>query len=191
MIFNSHSQFEGKHATISASKYHWINYTNEKFIQWVKSQLAAREGTDTHNLAAHLIRRGIKLPRNRKTLNQYVNDSISFRMTPEQILFYSINCFGTADAINFQEIDGKSILRIFDLKNGVSKADMRQLMVYVALFCLEYDYRPFEIDVIELRIYQNDDIEIFMPEKEDITFIMDRIKTFDRMLTETVEELTA
>lgn len=191
MIFNKHSELEGLHATISASKYHWINYSDDKFILWVKSQLASREGTKLHNLAAMMIKMGIKLPRNTKTLNRYVNDSIGFRVSPEQVLFYSINCFGTADAISFEEVDGAFILRIFDLKTGVSKADMRQLMVYAALFCLEYDFRPFEIGTIELRIYQNDDVEIFEPPKEDITFIMDRIKQFDKMLNNVVEELTA
>lgn len=191
MIFNTHSQFAGKHATISASKYHWIGYSNEKFLDWVKSQMAAREGTIIHNIAAGLIDQRIKLPRNRKTLNLYVNDCIGFRMKPEQMLFYSIHCFGTADAIDFTEIDGQKILRIFDLKTGVSPANMKQLMVYVAMFCLEYDYRPFEIDLIELRIYQNNDVVIFEPPKEDITFIMDRIKTFDAMLSEVVEELSA
>lgn len=191
MIFNKHSELAGRHATISASKYHWINYSNEKFVQWVKSQMAAAEGTRIHNVAALLIKMGIKLPRNTKTLNRYVNDSIGFRMTPEQVLFYSIHCFGTADAISFTEVDGEYILRIFDLKTGVSKADMRQLMVYAAMFCLEYNFKPFDIGLIELRIYQNDDVELFEPPKEDITFIMDRIKTFDTMLTEVVQELAA
>lgn len=191
MIFNKHSQLEGRHATISASKYHWVNYSNEKFIEWVHTQMAAREGTELHNLAAFLIRKGVKLPRNAKTLNRYVNDCIGFRMKPEQVLFYSINCFGTADAIDYKEIDGETILRIFDLKTGVSRADMKQLMVYAALFCLEYDYRPFEIDTIVLRIYQNDDYVEFEPAKEDISFIMDRIKTFDKMLDAVLEEISA
>lgn len=191
MIFNKHSELAGRHATISASKYHWINYSNEKFINWVKTQMMAREGTELHDLAAFLIRKGVKLPRNTKTLNQYVNDAIGFRMKPEQVLFYSFNCFGTADAIIYREIDGDSELRIHDLKTGVSAANMKQLMVYTALFCLEYDIRPFEIDLIELRIYQNDAYETFEPPKEDITFIMDRIKTFDQMLSNVLEELTA
>ncbi len=191
MIFNRHSELAGRHATISASKYHWINYSNEKFLEWVKAQMMTKEGSELHELAAFLIRKGVKLPRNTKTLNRYVNDSIGFRMNPEQVLFYSINCFGTADAISYKEVDDVTILRIFDLKTGVTLANMKQLMVYAALFCLEYDFRPFEIDQIELRIYQNDDVVIFEPPKEDITFIMDRIKTFDEMLNTVREELTA
>lgn len=191
LSFNKHSELAGRHATISASKYHWINYSDDKFITWVKSQMAAAEGTRIHNIAALLIKMGIKLPRNTKTLNRYVNDSIGFRMKPEQVLFHSIHAFGTADAISFEEVDGKYTLRIFDLKTGVSKADMRQLMVYVAFFCLEYNFRPFDIDVIDLRIYQNDDVELFEPPKDDITFIMDRIKTFDKMLSTVIEEHAA
>ena len=191
MIFNKHSELAGRHATISASKYHWINYSNDKFINWVKTQMMTAKGTKLHNIAALLIEMGLKQPRNTKTFNRYVNDCIGFRMTPEQVLFYSINAFGTADAISYREIDGQTILRIFDLKTGVSKADMKQLMVYTALFCLEYEIRPFEIDLIELRIYQNDDVEIFEPLKEDITFIMDRIKTFDKMLNNILEEIAA
>lgn len=190
MIFNKHSELAGRHATISASKYHWINYSNEKFLTWVKTQLMAREGTALHNLAATLITMGVKLPRNTKTLNQYVNDCIGFRMTPEQTLFYSVNCFGTADAISFREVDGLSTLRIFDLKTGISPANMKQLMVYVCLFMLEYGYRPFEIDQIELRIYQNDEVVEYTPTTEELTFIMDRIVTFDNLLTAALAEVT-
>jgi hypothetical protein len=191
MQFNKHSELAGRHATISASKYHWINYSNEKFIEWVKTQMMAREGSELHDLAAFLIRKGVKLPRNKKTLNQYVNDAIGFRMNAEQVLFYSVHCFGTADAITLQEIEGQMILRISDLKTGVSPANMKQLMVYAALFCLEYEIRPFELDQIILRIYQSDEVQEYAPAKEDITFIMDRIKTFDAMLDNVMQELAA
>lgn len=191
MQFNRHSELAGRHATISASKYHWINYSNEKFIEWVKTQMMAREGSELHDLAAFLIRKGVKLPRNKKTMNQYVNDAIGFRMSAEQVLFYSVHCFGTADAITLQEIDGKVILRIHDLKTGVTPANMKQLMVYAALFCLEYDYAPFELTHIMLRIYQNDEIQEYEAQKDDITFIMDRIKTFDTMLENVMQELAA
>jgi hypothetical protein len=109
-------------------------------------------------------------------------------MIPEQILFYSPLAFGTVDAIVFRTIDGKKELRIHDLKTGVSKASMDQLMIYVAFFCLEYEIRPFEIDLIELRIYQNDDYEVHHPENDDIVFIMDRIVTGDKLLSTMLEE---
>lgn len=191
MNFNRHSDLTGRHATLSASKYHWINYSDEKLIAWFKTQLAAKEGTELHALAATLISKGIKLPRNGKTINQYVNDAIGYRMTPEQILFHSFNCFGTADAISYREVDGKMILRIHDLKTGVSVASIKQLIIYAAMFCLEYEIRPFEIDHIELRIYQNDKYEFYIPENEEIVYAMDRIKTADALLTSTLEELLA
>ena len=33
MVFNKHSDLEGSHAFLSASKYHWINYDEEKLAQ--------------------------------------------------------------------------------------------------------------------------------------------------------------
>lgn len=191
MQFNKHSELAGRHATISASKYHWINYSDEKFVQWIKTQAMAREGSELHDLAAFLIRKGVKLPRNKKTMNRYVNDAIGFRMNAEQVLFYSIHAFGTADAITLQEIDGVFILRIHDLKTGVSPASMKQLMVYAALFFLEYEMRPVEVDKIILRIYQNDEVEEYEPEKSDIVFIMDRIVTLDAILETVNKELAA
>lgn len=132
-----------------------------------------------HELAKELILVGQKLPRSEKTLNQYVNDAIGFRMTPEQILFYSMNCFGTTDAIRYDE--KKKHLRIHDLKMGVTKADMRQLVIYVAIFCLEYDLRPGELD-ITLRIYQNDEIWEETPELDMIAHIMDAIIRHDKQI---------
>lgn len=58
---------------------------------------------------------------------------------------------------------------------------MEQLMVYEALFCLEYNYSPKDIDV-ELRIYQFDDIQISNPDPNDISVIMDKIVFFDEKL---------
>ena len=184
MNFNRHSDLTGRHATLSASKPHWVNYDDAKLANWFKSQLAAKEGSELHEIAANLIKKGIKLPRNNKTLNRYVNDAIGFRMTAEQILFYSYNCFGTADAITYREIEGVSELRIFDLKTGISPANMRQLMIYAALFGHEYELRPFEIDLIDLRIYQNDDVVSYEPPREDITMIMDRMVTADKLFND-------
>ena len=107
----------------------------------------------------------------------YVNDAIGFRMVPEQILYYSENCFGTADSISFRN----NLLRIHDLKTGSTPVKMEQLMIYAALFCLEYRYKPSEID-IELRIYQNDDYTYFKPEADDILPIMDKIISFDKII---------
>lgn len=175
MNFNKHSRLEGQHAFLSASKYHWVNYTSEKLSIAFNKFLAAQKGTEYHDFAAKCIKLGIKLPKTKKTLNLYVNDCIGFRMTPEQPLFYSENCFGTADAISFKS----NYLRIFDLKTGETKTSFKQLEVYTALFFLEYNLKPENI-IVELRLYQSDDVQIHNPTLEEILFIMDRIVIFDK-----------
>lgn len=182
MNFNNHSNFEGQHAFLGASKYHWINYDDDKLAATYANFLATQKGTILHEFAAQCIRLGQKLPRSEKTLNMYVNDAIGFKMTPEQILFYSENCFGTADSILFRN----NILRIHDLKTGAIPAHMEQLEIYAALFCLEYKVTPGEIDM-ELRIYQNDNIQIFNPTAEVIAPIMNKIITSDKIIRQIKE----
>lgn len=174
MIFNKHSELTGQHAFLSASKYHWINYDDDKLDRVYRTALAAQRGTDLHAFAHHAIQLGIKLPRTPKTLNTYVNDAIGFRMVSEQILYFSENAFGTADTIAFR----KDVLRIHDLKTGVIPSSVHQLEVYAALFCLEYGFKPATIET-ELRIYQNDEVQIFLADPDDLTHIMDKIITFD------------
>lgn len=183
MNFHNHSNLEGQHAFLGASKYHWINYDDEKLIAAYKKHKATLQGTILHDLASRLITLGVRLPKSNKTLNMYVNDAIGFKMQPEQILYYSENCFGTADAISFK----KDTLRIHDLKTGEVPAHIEQLEVYAALFCLEYGYKPSEIN-IELRIYQNDQIIYYTPEVDEILPIMDKIVTFDRYIDQIKEE---
>lgn len=177
MRFNRHSEIEGRHAFLSPSTYHWLGYSEEKLADRYLTQRAAARGTRLHDLAKDLIREKVRLPRTNKTLNMYVNDGIGYRMTPEQPLFYSYNCYGTADTISFR----RNVLRVSDLKTGVSKASFNQLVVYAALFCLEYNFRPGEIDY-ELRIYQNDEIGLYIPEVDEVAHAMDRIVTFDKLL---------
>ena len=177
MNFNKHSNLEGQHAFLGASKYHWINYDETKLVESYSKHMAAQRGTILHDFAAQCIRLGQKLPKSRKTLNMYVNDAIGFRMTPEQPLYYSENCFGTADAICFRN----KLLRIHDYKSGITPARMEQLEIYAALFCLEYRVKPSDID-IELRIYQLDEILHHKPTAEDIVPIMDKIITFDKLI---------
>ena len=177
MNFNRHLDLEGRHAFLSASKYHWINYDEETLIKTYTNALAKQRGTELHDFAAHCIRLRQKLPKSKKTLNCYVNDAIGFKMTPEQPLFYSENCYGTADAICFRD----GILRIHDLKTGMTPAHMEQLRVYDALFCLEYNIKPGEIER-EHRIYQFDDIWVDNPKADDILPIMDKIITFDNLM---------
>lgn len=177
MNFNEHSNLRGEHAFLSASKYHWINYTDEKIVESYNNFLATQRGTELHDFAATCIRLKQRLPRSRKTLNAYVNDAIGYRMNPEQILYYSDNCFGTCDAICYND----GLLRIHDLKTGSIPAHFEQLEVYAALFFLEYKYRPGETDM-ELRIYQNDEILVMNPTVEDIAPIMDKIRSFDKII---------
>lgn len=184
MNFNKHSSFEGLHAFLGASKYHWINYDDEKLIKSYNSFMAAQKGTELHEFASQCIKLGQKLPKSSKTLNMYVNDAIGFKMTPEQVLVYSENCFGTADAISFR----KNFLRIHDFKSGSVPAHMEQLQIYTALFCLEYDVKPSDID-IELRIYQNDQIVYSNPEGDVILPIMDKIISFDKILRKIKQEV--
>lgn len=183
MNFNYHSNLEGRHAFLGASQYHWINYDDEKLIDAYTRRQATLRGTILHAFAADCIRLGQKLPDIQQTLNMYVNDAVGFKMTPEQILCYSENCFGTADAICFRN----NMLRIHDLKTGTIPAHIEQLMIYAALFCLEYHKKPSEID-IELRLYQSNEVLIHKPTVEDVVPIMDKIITFDKILTKIQRE---
>ena len=100
-------------------------------------------------------------------------------MQTEQVLYYSENCFGTADAISFR----KNLLRIHDLKTGESPASIKQLIVYTALFCLEYGISPGAIE-IELRLYQSDEVLVHIPDPDEVKFVMDKIIHFDKMIEE-------
>lgn len=177
MNFNDHSSLEGQHAFLSPSYYHWINYTDQKLeARWASVKAAVR-GTQLHEYAHNAIKLGRKQPKTKETVNLYVNDAIGYRMQCEQPLFYSINAFGTADAISFR----RNLLRIHDLKTGLSPTSMHQLEVYAALFCLEYAEDPFDIR-IELRIYQKDAIEICPGDPEVIFAIMEKIVEFDEKI---------
>lgn len=180
MNFNQHYRLKGLHAFLGASNYHWVNYSDEKLRLSFNNDMAKKRGTELHDLAEKLIKLKVKLPRSQKTLNHYVNDAIGFNMVPEQILYYSDNCFGTADTISFK----KNVLRIHDLKTGVSPTSMMQLRIYAALFCLEYGYSPNDLDKIILRIYQNDDVSEEIAEPTDILYVMEKIKNFDKIIND-------
>lgn len=183
MRFAKHYNLEGQHAFLGASKYHWIKYSDDKIAESYLSFLSVQKGTRLHELASELIKLGIKLPKTHKTLNLFVNDAIGYKMESEQVLYYSPNCFGTADAISFRN----NLLRIHDLKTGKIPAHFEQLQIYAALFCLEYDMKPSDIN-IELRIYQNDDILVMEPEADDIVPIMDKIITADKIISKLISE---
>ena len=181
MIFNRHHNLEGLHAPFGASKSSWLRYDDEKIIEAYRNMKAAEHGTRLHAWAAETINLGIKQPRSKQTLSNYVNDAIGFKMDTEVVLFYSERFFGTADAISFRN----NKLRIHDLKTGTRTVKMEQLEIYAAFFCLEYKIKPSEIE-IELRIYQNDDVMVHIPTPEDITEIMEKIVYVNKLL-ESVE----
>jgi hypothetical protein len=179
MQFNIHRNLEGLHAPFSPSQSHWLRYDDEKIAEVYENKKAAELGTKLHEWAKTTIDLGIKQPKSDKTLYAYVNDAIGYKMNTEVVLYYSDNVFGTADSIVFRN----KFLRIHDLKTGKTPVKMEQLMIYAALFCLEYKIRPSDIE-IELRIYQNNEILFHKPTAEEIVPIMDRIIHVDKVIEE-------
>lgn len=202
MIFNKHLDLEEAHAILSPSSYHWLNYDNEDaFFDRYRAIFAQAIGTSLHSLSKDLINHRIRLNKGDKkillvhllgdgipkavidldiwypTIMNYVNDAIGFRMTPEVPLVYSENAFGTTDAISFRD----DILRIHDLKTGVTPAKMDQLMLYAAYFCLEYKINPKDIQT-KLRIYQSGQALTFDPEWEDISEVIDKVIRADKVI---------
>ena len=169
---------QGIHAPFGASKYFWLNYDEEKALSYYKGLLATKKGTELHDLAKRCIDNKVML-KGKNTLARYVNDAIGFKMRTEQPLYYSKYFYGTADAIIFRN----NLLRIHDFKSGVTPAKMDQLLIYDALFCLDYRKNPDDFEH-ELRIYQSDDILIDNPSSEDVHYVMDKIVAFDKLITE-------
>lgn len=204
MDFNKHRELEGRHALLSPSKYNWINKEPDEVLDMYARSYAQAIGTALHDIAAKRIEKKRKLKRGVKdeiyflllsyykipyialergidfdqvfeTMTAYVNDAIGYRMVPEQELKYSDICFGTADAINqLDNIVKNRKLQIHDLKTGITPAHIEQLEIYAALFCLEYHFKPSDLD-IELRIYQGDQVVTHQPEVDEIVPIMDTI----------------
>lgn len=213
MIFQKHSNLEGKHAILSASSWRWINDDPESITKRLCGQYATVIGTVLHSVAYKYIRHRIKMHKyDRKnvmlelltkgvpgfiidsinfdsmfeTLMTYVNDCIGFKMSPEVVLYYSDNFFGTADAIGYSE--SNRILRISDYKSGSISAHIEQLMIYAALFCLEYRIKPSEIDLIELKIYQSNEVIYHNPEDEEIEMISNQIIKLDKFLINMIRQ---
>lgn len=208
MNFNKHFQLEGKHALLSASSWRWLYDDEESLIKRIRSQYSTDIGTILHNVAYKHIKYQIKMNKYDKknvmlellssgipgyvvdsldfdsmyeNLMTYVNDCVGFRMKPEVVLYYSNNFFGTTDAIRFDEKE--KFLRIHDYKSGVTPAHMEQLLIYGALFCLEYRMKPIEFDT-ELRIYQSNQILCHNPAPDEITNVMQTIEKREKFLTD-------
>lgn len=181
MEWHSHPRLEGSHAVLSPSNYHWLNDSEEKLLARLANAEAAARGTRLHDLAARNIADGITLAMDGRypVIARYVNDAIKYAMVPEQMLMYSMYCYGTTDAISFDA--GEMFLRIHDLKTGVSKASFDQLYVYAGLFCLEYDFKPFEIQG-QLRIYQHEEPEYCDVDQGYLAWVYDRIRTINAIV---------
>jgi len=218
MKFNEHLNLRGKHALLGPSTYSWINYDEDKLLQFLSRKNRTILGTALHSYACSKIKLHQKARKNKKqlkdeiklhminerepftgkllysmeninsvdtlpdevfdTLITYINGAIEFKMSPETVLYYSDHFFGTCDALSFEN----GMLRVHDLKTGANPAHMEQLIIYAALFCLEYRLKPGEIK-IELRLYQNNEVIFFRPTPEDIVPVMDKIVTFDSLMT--------
>lgn len=183
MSWKRYSGLEGSHAFLSPSNYHWINYDLDKLVLSYRNWKAAQRGTLLHAFAKDCISLERRLFEEGTTLDMYVNDAISLHMQPEQPLYFSKYCYGTADAISFVG----DRLTIHDLKTGVTPASLHQLELYAALFCLDYDVKPGDIDST-LRIYQNNNVIEGKASPEIILPYMDKIQTFSKVLEEIDEE---
>jgi hypothetical protein len=188
MRFNQHSELSDKHAFLSPSSYHWLNYDSQKLEARFYSYRGAQRGTDLHKFAKDAIRLRIYLDPEMGALADYVNHAIDYGMVPEQILYYSDNAFGTADVILFDTSSTypRPVLRIYDYKSGITATSVKQLEVYAALFCLEYGVDPFGIDY-DLRIYQRDEIRVHETSPEGIDAIMHKIIEFDDQIEQLKE----
>jgi hypothetical protein len=153
-------------------------------VQVFTNYRAAQRGTELHALAALLIEKNIKVAEKPVAFNMFINDAIAFKMKPEQLLYFSEYAFGTADAIIYRP----PILRIHDLKTGVSKPSIKQLEIYAALFCLEYEPNLTDLE-FHLRIYQNDSVLEHFSEIDDIVHIMNKIRNFTKLLNEVSKDM--
>lgn len=187
MIYEEHSELEGKHAVFPPSNPAWFNYDQDRIINRYVESYAAEIGTSLHKLAEDLINEGERLGKgdkkvmshhllkdgfDRKLIKRfvgpffpmfvaYVNDAITLGMRPELKLYYSDLHFGTTDAIRFFE--DKGLLEIHDLKTGLKPAKVEQLEAYAALFCLQYKQDPLKMN-FELRVYQGDEVLVHRPD---------------------------
>ena len=118
-----------------------------------------------------------------ETVKFYINDGIGYKMTVEQPVVYSDKIYGTIDSVCFKD----NLLRIHDLKTGSHEADMEQLEIYAALFCLEYDFRPTELE-FELRLYQWDGLVVHNPTVENLLPIIDAIITTNKIAANVEKE---
>lgn len=210
MIFEEHSELEGKHAVFAPSSPHWLRYDPDRLLDYYINSCSASIGTALHELAAelitaeqtlkktdttfvsfHLSKSGFDKKMIRRFIGPffpmfriYVNDAISLNMKSEVKLYYSDYFFGTADAIQFY--DSNRLLRVHDLKTGTTPAKMEQLEVYAALYCLQYKVDPLQIR-FELRLYQGEEVLVHNPDPSEIRQICDIIVKQNKILNDFIE----
>jgi len=184
MIWKNYSHLKNTHAFLSPSRYHWLNYSEDRLVQTYQNHKKISLGTKYHALAAELIALAVRLPNTAASLNSFVNDAIGFKMNPEVLLYYSPNCYGTTDAISF--FDGR--LRIHDLKTGVSTPSMNQLLIYAGLFVLDYGVSTRELKETELRIYQNSEVTEFFPSSKEVFDVVATIIQSDKIISKIDEK---
>lgn len=214
MQWENFSRLKGTHSVLSPSQSYWIFYDDDDFLKRYCNGYSQKIGTLLHEKAAEYIEHGpsIGFRLTKKSKNDiyiyllsngiprgvldyidfdsmfdnmvpYVNDAMAYHMSPEVCLYFSENCYGHADAIDYNE--SKSLLRIHDLKTGISPVKMEQLYIYAALFFLQYKWVKPANTGIELRIYQTgQEVRIETPGIDDILPIMDKIKVFDKRINE-------
>lgn len=178
MIWKNYSHLKNNHAFLSPSRYHWLNYSEDKLVQTYKNYKKISLGTEYHDVASRLISLAIRLPNTAASFNSFVNDAIGYKMDSEVMLYYSPNCYGTADAISFTN----GLLRIHDLKTGSSGTSMNQLLIYAGLFVLDYGVSTRELKGIELRIYQNSEVTEFFPSPKDVFDVVAVIVRSDKII---------
>lgn len=127
---------------------------------------------DDEDRPIHIPKEFINLEQIFPTLMAYVNDGIGFGMSPEVKLKHSDEAFGTVDTICFT----RNVLRIHDLKTGVKPASFEQLIIYAALYFLEYKKKLEKVEVV-LALYQNGEIFEYRPDKSEIAEKMETIIT--------------
>ena len=207
--WNDHHLLDGKHAFLGGSKYQLLNWSDDMLEERFYSQYAVEMGTVLHQLASDCIKSKTRLTKDDKHLIDitlykagipssaydsnlildnmlpFVNDAIGYHMSSEILLYYSPFCFGTTDAIKPPSNRDK-VLRISDYKSGSIPAKIEQLLIYDALFCLEYKQNPNTIEH-SLRIYQNCQIIEHHPTGEDIDKIMGIIVNRNKLIYNYIE----
>lgn len=184
------------HAILAPSSPAWIRADDEGLMKRLRAYYAKQVGTIVHETAEIYISSGEKIKKSeaksvlkfvqlqnkipKKVINvdqyvdafvHHVNDAVSFGMRPEVVLYFSENCFGHADASVYDQKN--NVLRIHDLKTGVTPASMEQLEIYAALW--EFQNPQFKRPKIELRIYQGSEVNVLKPDQDTIDIIKNQI----------------